>query len=552
MKLFDLIVIGGGCNGTGIARDAAMRGLRVLLLEKNDFSAGTTGASSGMIHGGPRYLQYEIGTTKLACQDANYIRHIAPYLCFRIPFLVPVLQEGDPNWFAKFRMELVETFMEAYDHFSPIKGGKRHTRLSKEETQGLEPCLVDDIIGGITFDEWGIDTARLCAVNALAVKESGGIVKNHTQVKSILVEAETDGRRRVVGVLAQDLVTGQETEYRCKILFNATGPWAPKLCAMAGASLRLRPGKGIHLILDRRITNVAVVSKCIDGRQIFINPHENTTLLGTTDDDYYGDLDDIPVTEDEVEYLLEGMERSYPDIRKARIISTWRGVRPTLWGADVYEDELSREHEVVDHEVKDRLLGMLSMAGGKLASFRVMAEEAVTLICQKLNIKAACRTHIVPLPGGESVPKAQGLASEFTIHPYVAQRLISRHGNLSRDVLKRTREKPGEKAIVCTNEPVIEAEIRYAIREEWTVTLPDLLRRTRLAMGSCQGSECLVPAAQILSEERNLTGTEKVEELKNHLEWAWKARKSILSGAQVVQEELMQEIFQGVLDMGNL
>ncbi len=545
--LFDLIVIGGGCNGTGIARDAAMRGLKVLLLEKKDFAAATTGASSGMIHGGPRYMLYEVGTTKLASRDANDIRKIAPHLVFRIPFLVPQLKEDAPNWLAKYRLELMETFFEAYDRFSPLKGGKPHTRLSKEEAQELEPCLIDDVVGAVTFDEWGIDTQRLCAANALAVKEYGGIARNHTEVRKILREGD-----RVVGVLVRDLLSGTETTYYSKIVFNATGPWVPKICEMAGVTVRLRPSKGIHLVLDRRITNVAVVSKCIDGRQIFINPHENTTLLGTTDDDYYGDLDDIPVTEDEIEYLLQGMERVYPDIRKARIVTTWRGIRPTLWGQDVYEDRLSREHEIFDHEKRDGLKGFLSMAGGKLASFRIMAEEATDFVCKKLGVRSSCTTHIVPLPGGDSIPDPKENAEEFSIHPYVARRLISRQGGRTRNLLSPSHDKPDQKAIVCVTEPVTEAEIRYAIREEWASTLGDLQRRTRLAIGSCQGSECLLPAVQILAEERKLTGKEKIDELKGFLQESWSARTPILKGPQLAQEEMMQEIFQGVLDLGNL
>ncbi len=543
-EIFDVIVMGGGCNGTGIARDAAMRGLKVLLLEKKDFSAGTTGASSGMIHGGPRYLLYEVGTTKLACRDADYIRKIAPHLCFRIPFVVPMLKEEGPAWAAHFQLELFEAFFESYDRYSRMKGGKPHTRLSKEETLELDPAVSQDVVGAITFDEWGINTQRLCVANALAVKEYGGSVRNHTEVRKILKEGD-----RVVGVVVRDLTNGMEKEYRSKILFNATGPWVPKICEMAGVEVKLRPGKGIHLILDRRITNVAIVSKCIDGRQIFINPHENTTLLGTTDDDYYGDLDDIPVTEDEVEYLLQGMERTYPDIRRARIISTWRGVRPTLWGIDAYEDALSREHEVFDHEKRDGVPGFLSMGGGKLSSFRIMAEEATDLICQKLNVEANCTTHTVPLPGGDDIPDPVELGDEYDIHPFIVRRLIGRHGGRAREILKMTKAHPGEKAIVCTTEPVIAAEIRYVIRNEWATTLGDLLRRTRLAMGSCQGTECLLPALQILAEEKKLTISERITELKNFLEESWKARKSILSGSQVAQEEVLQEIFQGVLDL---
>ncbi len=544
MSQFDLIVVGGGCNGTGIARDAAMRGLKVLLLEKNDFSAGTTGASSGMIHGGPRYMLYEVKTTKLACEDARHILKIARHLCFRIPFLVPIAQEGKSKWTTRLNAELVETFFEAYDRFSPLKGGKPHTRLSREETFQLEPCLVDDVVGGVTFDEWGIDTARLCVLNALSARDAGAEVKNHTEVIQVLKENDA-----VVGVRTRHVITGEENEYRCRILFNATGPWLPQFAAMAGIDIQLRPGKGIHLILDRRITNVAIVSKCVDGRQIFINPHENNTLIGTTDDDYYGELEDIPVSEDEIEYLLQGMERIYPDIRQSRIISTWRGVRPTLWGQDVYEDELSREHEVFDHETRDGLKGFLSMGGGKLASYRVMAEEATDLICKKLNQSGVCKTHEQPLPGAANPPEPKEIAKKFDIHPYVARRLIARHGDEAAKVLAPTLAKPEEKAIVCTVEPTTAAEIRYAFKHEMAESISDAMRRTRVAQGSCQGTECLLPAIGIMAEERALDADGILAETSRFLEQSWRARKSILSESQLAQEEVLQWIYRGTLKL---
>lgn len=543
-EFFDLVVVGGGCNGTGIARDAAMRGLKTLLVEKNDFSAGTTGASSGMIHGGPRYMQYEVGTTKLACQDAATIRAIAPHLCFRIPFLVPVRKEGRSRLRTLWTMELFETFFEAYDRFSPMKGGKRHTRLSKQEARELEPSLPQDTIGAITFDEWGIDTARLCVANAMAAHEYGATILNHTEVTRVIRDGD-----RVIGLGLKNLKTSQESDIRAKLVFNATGPWAPYFAKLAGVEVKLRPSKGIHLLFDRRLTNVAIVSQCIDGRQIFINPHENSTLLGTTDDDYFGDLDDIPVTEDEVEYLLDAIEPVFPEIRKARIITTWRGVRPTLYGRGQYEDELSREHEIIDHERREGVSGLVTMVGGKLASYRIMAEEATDLVCKKLNHLKPCRTHNVPLPGGDEVPNPQGVAKAFDIHPYIAERLIYRHGSRARNILDKTGF---EKLVICPCEPVTKGEVQHVIQEEWALTLGDLLRRTRLGMGPCQGCLCALPAASVLAEEHQWTAETLTRELSDFLQTNWKARAPVLQGAQVAQEEMLQMIFQGVLDLGNV
>jgi glycerol-3-phosphate dehydrogenase len=545
--LYDLIVVGGGCNGTGIARDAAMRGLSVLLVEKDDFSAGTTGASSGMIHGGPRYLMYEVGTTKKACRDAGYIRKIAPHLCFRIPFIVPIKQEGRSKWRSWFEMEVTETFFEVYDRFSKLKGGEKHTRLTPEEVRQIEPSIPNNIRGAITFDEWGIDTQRLCVANALAAEEYGAIIRNHTEVTTLIKEAE-----RVQGIETRHTITGARQTFRAKIIFNTTGPWSPQFAAMAGCEIKLRPGKGIHLVLDRRLCNAAVVSKCIDGRQIFVNPHENTTLVGTTDDDFFGDLDDIPVTEDEIEYLLEGMESVFPDVRQARIVTTWRGVRPTIYGRDCYEDALSRDHEIIDHEKKEGVKGFLSMIGGKLASFREMSEEATDLIVKKLGVHAECQTHLVPLPGGETEASVEALSKEFGVDPFVVRRLVYRQGDRARKVLETTRSCPRDKTVVCPCEPVMNAELRYTQKNEWAQTFQDLSRRTRVGVGPCQGALCSLPTVACLAEEKAWSAEQILQSLKSNLDTQWRARFPVLKGDQLAQEEINQALFKGTLSLKHL
>ncbi len=542
---FDLIVVGGGCNGTGIARDAAMRGMTVLLVEKNDFAAGTTGASSGMIHGGPRYLQYEVGTTKKACRDAGYIRKIAPHLCFRIPFLVPVLDEdGSSRWRNRLTLELMETFFEVYDRFSKLKGGKSHTRLSRDEVRSLEPAIPPTVDGAVTFDEWGIDTNRLCVANALAAAEYGAKIRNHTLVTRVIREGN-----RVTGIKTRDVISGDPTTYYGRIIFNATGPWSPQFAELARCHVKIRGGKGIHLILDRRLTNMAIVSKCIDGRQIFITPHENTTIIGTTDDDFYGDLDNIAVTEDEVKYLIEGIEPVFPEVHKARIISTWRGVRPTIYGTDCYEDELSRDHLIIDHSQTEAVDGFISMIGGKLASFREMSEEATDLIAKKLDVSSKCRTHLVPLPGGEETPDVRATAEQCGLDTYVVRRLSYRQGSRAKLILDEACTDVPEKTVICPCEPVTAAEISYVARNEWAESLDDLFRRTRVGSGACQGALCAVPALSCLASVKEWSADRSIKDLKHFLNRQWQARKNILTGEQLVQEEINQGIFRGTLGL---
>lgn len=543
---FDLIVIGGGVNGCGIARDAAMRGFKTALVEKNDFGSGTTGASSQMIHGGARYLLSDVKTTRLSSIDSGYIQKIVPHLLFRIPFLFPVLKKPGKSEFArKVYLEALEAYFEAYDKYSALKNGKPHTRLNPEEAHSLEPDLVDGLVGAITFDEWGIDSFRLCLANVLSAVEHGCEAFNHSEVTEILKESG-----RISGVRVRDTLTGDRRELRGKIVFNAGGPWAPRLAEMAGVEVKLRPAKGVHLVIDRRISNYAIMATAIDGRSIFMMPFQNTTIVGTTDDDYFGDPDEIPILEDEIEYLLDGIEQVFPRIRQARIINAWAGVRPTLYHRGKYEDDLSREHAIFDHEARDRIPGFISIAGGKLASYRLMSQEAVDLVCHKLGRIAPCRTHQVPLPGGERSVDPEQLAKEFRVPLFAVNRLVYRHGSRAVRILEQTRERPAMGNLICQCEPVLECEIRHAVRHEWARTLGDLRRRTRFSIGPCEGTRCFMMGAQILGEELGWSAKETFEQLKAFMTKSWKGRAPILDGVSLQQEELCSATYYNVGNLG--
>ncbi len=532
---YDVAIIGGGVNGTGIARDCAIRGFKTILFEKNDLSAGTTGACSGMIHGGARYLMGDVETTKTSCLDSGYIQKIAPHLLFRIPFITPVLDKG---MFSKIYLELAETFFEAYDKYVPLKNGKPHVRLTKEDAIKLEPGLPRDLLGAITFDEWGIDPFRLCAANALSASEAGAEIYNHTEVTGFIIE-----NRRVNGVRVAGRKNG---EVRAKIVMNAAGPWLMNLCRLAGVNARIRPGKGVHLIYDRRLSNMAIMTNGIDGRQIFVMPHENTSIIGTTDDDYYGDLDNQTVTEDEIEYLIQGLEQVMPDLRKYRIIRAMSGVRPTLYDWGINEDSLSREHLLYDHEKRDGVKGILTMAGGKLASYRLMSEEAADHIGKVIGRIVPCSTHTSPLPGGEAHTDIEGLARKYDVPQYAVKRLVYRHGTRAGKVLDLIGEERRNADALCLCEPVLEAEVRYAIRHEFAVSIADIKRRTRLGAGPCQGMRCTMRAGEILGEELGLGSAEVFASMREFIQERWKGKRPILSGVQAGQEELTQAVFRNV------
>lgn len=249
---------------------------------------------------------------------------------------------------------------------------------------------------------------------------------------------------------------------------SSTGAWSPVIGALAGVRehVRVRPGKGIHVVLDRRVTDVGVMTTAVDGRQIFVEPWENTTVIGTTDDDEYGDLDALTVHTSEVRYLVEGIESVVPSVRDARIIGTTVGApRPTLYAYGGTEDALSREHEVIDHAAHGAK-GLYSLIGGKLASYRLFAQEAADVIAPALGVNAACTTHKRPLPGGDARVDARAFAEKSGIGRYAAQRLIDRHGTRAEQVLAREARDPRSTMAVCASEPVLAAEVESAVEVE--------------------------------------------------------------------------------------
>ncbi|MBI4208628.1 MAG: glycerol-3-phosphate dehydrogenase/oxidase [Deltaproteobacteria bacterium] len=534
MNCYDVIVIGGGVNGTGTARDCATRGLKTLLVEKNDFGSGTSGASTSMIHGGLRYLRTDVKTTKTSCLDSGYTQKIAPHLLWRIPFLMPVFGSGLQ---AKIYTELVETYLEAYDHFSvPLKNGRSHTRLDPNEVYRLEPGLAGGIHAALTFDEWGIYAHRLCAVNALSAVENGAEALNHTEVMGL-----EWGSAEGITVKLKDRLQNTTSKVLAKVVVNATGPWSPQVAALAKAEVKLRPGKGIHLVSDRRVSNIAIVATAVDGRQIFVLPFGNCSMIGTTDDDYYGDLDLLVAHEDEVEYLLQGIEKVFPTIRQYRWTHTTVGVRPTLfeWGKN--EDDLYREHAIFDHS-SEGAPGLFSIAGGKLASYRWMSEEMADVVAKKFENKNRCRTHIDPLPGAEAEVDLNVVSRKYQLPLFTVLKLYHRHGCRIEEILKETESHPSWKRVVCVCEPVLEAEVRYVIRKEWARNLSDIARRTRLGLGSCQGIDCAVPAAAILADELSLTAREIGAALQAFFEERWRSKAPVLRGRELAQEEITRHL----------
>lgn len=530
VKKYDIIVIGGGVTGAGIARDAAMRGFKTLIIDKKDFAAGSTGTSMGMV-GGPVEVPRELEFTRMNCEESVILRRISRSIMQIVPFLTPVFSEKEAENQVKF--------MDIYYSVAKDYGEKKPMFIKKEHALKIEPRLSKEIVGATYHEEWAIDVFRLTLNNVLSAVQHDADALNHTEVIKILKKGD-----KVVGVRTRDTLNGVEKEFYGEIIVNATGAWAPKIAELAGAELRMRPTKGVILILDRRISNVGVQTLGLDFMFKEIVPHENTTLVGPTYSDYFEDPDKVQVTETDIELILTSLERVFPTIRKFRYIRAMAGLRPLLfhWGAPA--NKVSRRFEVIDHS-KDGVDNLITVVGGNLTIYRLMAEKAVDYISKLFGKDTECHTHIEPLPTEPMPTDAQKLADEYKISAVTVKSLIARQGKNVEIILSMMREKPELKTAVCICEPVTEAEIRYAIRNEWARTIDDLRRRTRLGMGPCQGTFCGYKAAAILMEELNLSVERVEEEMKRFIQNRWKGRRYVLNTLQLPEEELAQTFYIG-------
>ncbi|MBI1861392.1 MAG: glycerol-3-phosphate dehydrogenase/oxidase [Deltaproteobacteria bacterium] len=524
--VFDVAIIGGGINGAGVARDCAMRRLSVAFFEKNDLCAGSTGACTGMIHGGPRYLETERETTRKSCEDSAVIQKIAPNLLFRIPILIPVLK-SDP----KIYLEMVEAFCKAYDSFSAIKGGKPHVRLSAEGVRQLDPGFIPEIRGAVTMDEWGTDPFRLVVLNAKSAVMAGAQFFPRTRVDKILVQ----------NGIANGLVVvpeyGERQTVRARTIVNLAGPWAPFIDPKVMPSIKMRPSKGVHLVLDRRVVNISMVCKAVDGREsVFILPHEHTTLIGTTDDDFYGHPDNVTITQDDVGYLMQAVTRYFPSLPECRIMRAFVGIRPTIYGWGMDESSLSREHLIFDH-TQDGAEGLFTMIGGKLASYRLMAEELTDILCQKLKKRAECHTHLELLPGCTEEMPWLDEARRTGLDPLTVRRVMYRHGLKAVEIFDLALKDKEMAQTLCECDQVLAAEVAYCVREEWASRPADIRRRTRLGMGPCQSCRCADRTALFMGNLLKWNADEIEGHSQGFLGRRFAGNQPVLFGEQAKQEE---------------
>ncbi|MBV9455079.1 MAG: glycerol-3-phosphate dehydrogenase [Rubrobacter sp.] len=531
IRPFDVIVIGAGINGAGIARDAAMRGLKVLLLDKEDVSSGTTQWSTRLIHGGLRYLEhYEFSLVRESLKDREILLRTAPHLVRPLGFLVPIYE------YMEHGRVMIQLGMMAYDALSIEKSVERHSIFDRDQTLEREPGLNPEGLKGAAFyyDAQAEYPERIVVENAVSAGDHGAVTLTYAKVDRLIIE---DGN--VQGVEFEDVLRGGRHTARAPVTINATGPWVDEVLGRMdryGESEERMIGgtKGSHLIVDPfpgAPQTALYVEARENSRPYFIVPWNGRYLIGTTDIRYEGNLDCVVADDEEIDYLLNETNHVVPEANLTRddVLFTYSGVRPLPYEPEGAEGSVSRGHIIYDHsEHEPKIGGLFSIIGGKLTTYRNLARETVDAVYEKLGKKVPkSRTDEVPLPGGATEDFeafSEDFKSESGLTEELSQRLLKLYGVCAPHVLAMAANDPSLKRPL--NSParvetgIIGAEVLYAFRRELAEKLSDvLLRRSMVGLGPHVALDVDEAAAQVAVRHLDWTEEHAEREVKEYRDY---------------------------------
>ena len=464
---FDVLVIGGGITGAGIALDAAARGFSVAVIEKDDFASGTSGRSSRLVHGGLRYLEHrEFGLVRESLRERGLLFRLAPHLIRPVPmYMLADDRRGRTRYGAGLAI---------YDLLAAGRNIGVHRSVDAEQVRRAMPGLAAPSRGYRCF-EGQTDDARLTLEVARAAQAFGAVLANHVRAEALL------GSARVAGAVAADTMTGERFEILAQVTVNAAGVWADQVF---GAEGRLRPSKGVHVVFApgavRTGAALAVPSAAGDGRYVFLVPWENRVYAGTTDTPYSGDLDHPAVEDSDRDYILATVARYFPGVTERDVVASWAGLRPLLSQDGAETADLSRKHVIFDDPP-----GLFTITGGKLTTYRAMAEDLVNRISGWLGPRGRCSTGSIPLglhgPVGPALGLATAEAARLGLPPGTGARLVQLYGDDWPEAIRLIGQDPslGEPAV--DGLPVLNVELNLARNREMAITTEDVfVRRTRL------------------------------------------------------------------------
>lgn len=477
---FDVLVVGGGITGVGIALDAASRELKVALVEKDDFASGTSSRSTKLIHGGLRYLkQFEFALVKEVGSERAVVHKLAPHLVLPEKMLLPLREHRG------FGSLLTSLGLKLYDWLAGVTGKDRRLMLTRRQTLRREPLLKkDDVKGGALYAEYRTDDARLTIEVAKKAHKYGAIVVNYCKVTQI----NYSDIGSVSGVQVYDKISDAIFTIHSRVVINATGPWVDQLREMDKSleGKRLHLTKGVHIVLPREKLPIkqSIYFDVADGRMIFAIPRGRTTYVGTTDTNYQGDIDRVVITNEDAQYLIDGINENFPGVKlKVKDIeSSWAGLRPLIHEDGKSPSALSRKDEIFISPS-----GLYSIAGGKLTGYRKMAERIVDMVIEnspQRNIASKCYTHKIKLADGQLttskrvrryVSVLQKRMAHLGLNAVVATYLVENYGKQAEKILKKLNVVSDHDIHLA----LLKEELRYCVENEMTCSSVDFfIRRT--------------------------------------------------------------------------
>jgi glycerol-3-phosphate dehydrogenase len=510
----DVLVIGGGATGAGVAWDAALRGLEVILVDRSDLAEGTSGRFHGLLHSGGRYAVKDPSAAEECVVENRVLRRVAGDNIEDTGGFFVTTPWDDPAYADRFAEGCRATGVDCEE-------------ISSGQALREEPRLNPSISRAFRVPDASIEVWKTVWALASGARRRGGQVLPYHAAVAIHRTGD-----EVTGARVRDVRTGEETDVEARVTVNAAGAWAGQVAELAGIEgVRILPGRGIMIAMNHRLVNT-VVNRCqmpTDGD--IIVPIRTVAVIGTTDE-HTDDADDHTVLEAEVDAMLDEGEKLVPGFRQARALRVWTGVRPLFEdakGSDTETRDVTRSHALLDHAERDGVAGFLTITGGKLTTFRLMAEHTVDAVCRHLGEPRPCTTTTEPLPGSED---------------HASYRLGER--------LERKEQHLREEQLICECEMVSRPMLEEGIRRRGTTNLDDIRRLLRLGMGPCQGGFCMYRATGILHGIDGMTAEEANTALLDFLQERWKGIWPVLYGDQLRQARLDDWIFQGVLDVGHL
>lgn len=522
----DVIIIGGGATGAGIARDCALRGLKVILVERDDIATGATGRNHGLLHSGARYAVTDEESARECIAENNILKRIARHCVEPTAGLFITLAEDCLDYQRRFIDACVAAGIDAEP-------------MTPAEAIAFEPSVNPALIGAVKVPDGTVDPFRLTAANMLDAREHGATILTGYEVTGLIRHQD-----RVQGVTVYHRRHGAYRQLHAPVVVNAAGIWGQRIAEYADLKIRMLPAKGSLLIFDHRI-NQHVINRCRKPADAdILVPGDTISLIGTTSMQIdYNDIDTNRVTTAEVDILLREGEKLAPAMAHTRILRAYSGVRPLVASDnDPSGRNISRGIVLLDHAERDGLEGFITITGGKLMTYRLMAQWATDAICRKLNHTAECLTAQTPLPGSRE-STTQTLHKIISLPAPVRGSAIYRHGDRTPVNLGDSRL---QRSLVCECEAVTAGEVAYAVDHLAVKSLSDLRRRTRVGMGTCQGELCACRAAGLLQRYAVNTPAQSLTQLSDFLNERWKGIQPVAWGNALRESEFTRWVWLGL------